>query len=205
MKLKGYAAVFNSDSENLGGFVERIAPGAFAGTLRQQDQVLLNGHDSGKPLARVSAGNLQLSEDDTGLRFSADLPDTPGGQELHGIVNGRVVIQMSFGFSVSRAADEVWEEGPDGLLIRTLKRVSLMEISPVTFPAYAATSVSAGDSVSGKRSAPSKAKAQRKGGTAVVSRSGGPLPSWERKRIQDKMKSGINARDPIAGIVVGAR
>lgn len=204
MKIRGYAAVFNSDSENLGGFIERIAPGAFADTLRENDIVLLSNHNTGKPLARASTGSLKLSEDNTGLRFSADLPDTPGGQEMMGLVGGRVVLQMSFSFSVARAQDEEWREGPNGLLIRTLKRVSLGEISPVTFPAYTATSVTAGEAITGKRSTPSKAKQVRTGGTARLSDRHAGLGPYEAKRIRENMVNGIVRRDPASSLMLKA-
>lgn len=143
MRITGYAAVFDSPSVDLGGFVETIAPGAFADSIRNEDVVLLHGHDSGRPLGRQSAGNLSLTEDDKGLRFSVELPDTPGARELHGLVRGEIMNAMSFGFSIPSARDEEWSEDRDGNLRRTLRRVKLMEISPVTFPAYPSTTVEA--------------------------------------------------------------
>jgi len=153
MKIRGLAAVFNSLSENLGGFREIIKPGAFSETLAsKRDVLLLNGHDSGKPLARKSTGSLRLFEDEIGLRFEADLGKFPDAENMVGLVSGRVLINMSFGFFVERAADEFWEEGPDGLLRRTLKRISLIEVSPVAMPAYQATTVTvSGAAVRSKR------------------------------------------------------
>lgn len=143
MRISGYAAVFGAQSLNLGGFREVIAPGAFRESIRNDDVVLLHGHDSTQPLARVSSGNLELREDSIGLYFEADLPDTTGGKDLHRLVSDRILKNMSFGFSIKRAQDEEWQEGPDGLLLRTLRRISLLEVSPVTWPAYPASSVKA--------------------------------------------------------------
>lgn len=153
MRISGYAAVFNSESENLGGFIETIEPGAFADSLRNDDIVLLNGHDSKQPLARVSAGNLELSEDAAGLKFSALLPDTAGARDLFRLVSDGILKSMSFGFSVAGVEGEYWTEGRNGLLMRTIRRANLMEISPVTWPAYPASSVSARSSTQTSRKA----------------------------------------------------
>ena len=179
MKIRGHAAVFDSQSENLGGFVEIIAPGAFTESLAQDDVVLLNGHDSRQPLARMSAGNLTLREDDKGLFFEADLPDTSGGRDLHRLVADGVLRSMSFGFTIEQAADESFKEGCNGLLIRRLRRIRLMEISPVTWPAYPASTVSAaGDTIRAARSAPAPRKAK-----AV------PIGQARAKRLREKLEA----------------
>lgn len=134
--LSGYAAVFNSRSENLGGFVEQIAPGAFAETLRTADVRLLLNHD-GLPLARTKSGTLTLSEDARGLKFAADLePADPDVQRLVPKMRRGDLNQMSFAFQTE--IDEWdWSAKPP---VRTLKQVRLFEVSVVTFPAYARTS-----------------------------------------------------------------
>jgi HK97 family phage prohead protease len=63
--LGGHAAVFNVLSEDLGGFRERIASGAFSGVL--SDDVRLLVDHKPPPLARTKAGTLRLSEDERGL------------------------------------------------------------------------------------------------------------------------------------------
>lgn len=143
MKLYGHAAVFDSLSEDLGGFKEVIKRGAFAQSLRDDDVVFLRSHDSNLPMARTSAGNLRLSEDATGLKFEVDLPDLESARDLHGLVRNRSFKQMSFGFRIERASDEKWVQRSDGLIIRELLRIRLMEISAVVFPAYASSTVSA--------------------------------------------------------------
>lgn len=138
-RIVGYAAVFNSMSENLGGFREMIAPGAFAGSLGEGSDIrALWNHNSDFVIGRTTAGTLRLQEDGTGLRFEVDMPES-ARQQIESIRRGDVN-QMSFGFSVKPNGDRV-EEDEDGMLIRTLTDVRLMEVSPVAFPAYQATSV----------------------------------------------------------------
>jgi HK97 family phage prohead protease len=140
-RLSGYAAVFNRAADILGRFQERIAPGAFRDSLGSADQVALWNHDSSYPLGRKSAGTLRLQEDETGLMFSLDLPDTQMGRDAHTLVTRGDVRGMSFGFTVPENGDE-WAM-VDGKRTRTLVRVNLEEISPVTFPAFPSTSVEA--------------------------------------------------------------
>jgi HK97 family phage prohead protease len=134
----GYAAVFNSDSENLGGFTERIAPGAFSKTLRERkrDIRLYVNHDSNLVLASRRSGTLRLSEDERGLRVEADLPDTTAGRDIRELMRTGVVDKMSFGFQVDRRGDKWNAEGTE----RILTSVRLFEVSVVTgFPAYEST------------------------------------------------------------------
>ncbi|MEM7131182.1 MAG: HK97 family phage prohead protease [Chloroflexota bacterium] len=133
--ISGYAAVFNSLSQMLWGFRERIAPGAFAETLGDDIRALWN-HDSNIVLGRTIAGTLRLEEDDHGLRVEIDAPRS-AAQQVEAIERGDVN-QMSFGF---RALDFEWDEDDEGTLIRTLNKAKLYEVSPVTFPAYTSTSV----------------------------------------------------------------
>lgn len=133
----GYAAVFNSPSEPL-PFVERIAPGAFAKSLRarKQDIKLYVNHNSDMVLASRRSGSLRLSEDSTGLRVEADLPDTSYARDLKDLMQRGIVDKMSFGFQVDRRGDKWNEDGTE----RTLTSVRLFEVSVVTgFPAYEAT------------------------------------------------------------------
>lgn len=135
MTFEGYAAVFNSPSEPL-PFTERIAPGAFRGSLKQRNDIkLLWNHDSGQILGSTRAGTLTLQEDDRGLRVKATLPNTTLGRDTAELVRSKIVDSMSFGFSVPRDGDEWNAEGTE----RTLKAVRLHEISIVGWPAYTAT------------------------------------------------------------------
>lgn len=137
-RIEGYAAVFDVQSEDLGGFREVIRAGAFAKTIKESDIRALWNHAPEYPLGRVRAGTLQLEETDRGLAFSLIPPNTQYARDLLVSMQRGDVDQMSFGFEAIR--DE-WAEAPaGGLPIRTLLEVRLYDISPVTFPAYPQTS-----------------------------------------------------------------
>ncbi len=137
-RATGYAAVFASDSHDLGGFVERIAHGAFVRSLAEAAAGTINihalwSHDNSQPLGSTRSGKLTLSEDGYGLRFDLDIARfTPA--QLDALRDGDC--QMSFGFIVR---EQSWLEADDGTVIRTLIDVDLREISLVINPAYPAT------------------------------------------------------------------
>lgn len=144
--LRGYAAVFGSLSEPIAGmFRERIVAGAFKRTLKEDGDVFaLWQHDSSMPLARKSKGTLRMSEDDRGLSVEIDLPDTSYGRDAAEAVRSGLVDKMSFGFSVPAGGARMLDErSDDGYPIRELNDIELYEVSPVTFPAYPDTSLSA--------------------------------------------------------------
>jgi len=140
IRVSGYAAVFDKPSENLGGFVERIKPGAFTETLKEKrsDPRLLWDHNSQYVLGRRSSGTLILEEDAKGLRFEATLPDTTYARDLAVLMERGDVKEMSFGFNVLR--DE-WSDLDKPVVKRDVLEVRLVEISIVSFPAYPQTSV----------------------------------------------------------------
>lgn len=135
-KISGYAAVFNKLSDDLGGFQEKIARGAFANSLLISDVRALWNHDPNFPLGRLKAGTLSLAEDETGLQFTIDPPDTQCARDLITSMKRGDVDQMSFGFRTKR---DHWEQSGDKV-IRTLLEVELYDVSPVTYPAYPQTS-----------------------------------------------------------------
>lgn len=135
--VAGYAAVFNSDADIGGYWVERIAPGAFADTLRSDDILALAAHDSARVLGRTSAGTLRLREDSRGLAAEIDLPDTSDGRDVAELVRRGDLKGMSFGFIVRK---EQWDEKVDPPL-RTILAVELIEVSAVARPAYGDTSL----------------------------------------------------------------
>jgi HK97 family phage prohead protease len=134
MTFVGYAAKFNSPSEDLGGFVETIEPGAFRRSLRSRNDVkLLVNHDTGRVLASSRSGTMRLYEDETGLRVEASLPNTSDGRDMAELLKRGDLNKMSFGFAVQK---DSWN---NEMTERTLKSVRLFEVSIVAFPAYAAT------------------------------------------------------------------
>lgn len=135
--LTGYAAVFGAQADIGGYFREVIAAGAFATTLQQDDVRALFDHDSGRLLGRKSTGTLRLEEDAKGLRVEIDLPDTSDGRDVAQLVERGDLDGMSFGFIVRK---EQWDETVEPPT-RTILDVELREVSAVTFPAYADTSL----------------------------------------------------------------
>lgn len=137
MTLTGYAALFNSRSENLGGFTEVIAPGAFTRSLKSRNDIkLLWNHDTSAVLGSTRSGTLRLEEDERGLKVTASLPNTTHGRDARELVKRGDVTGFSFGFTIpGRGGDEWNAEGTE----RTLKSVRLHEVSLTPFPAYTAT------------------------------------------------------------------
>ncbi len=140
-RLVGHAAVFNSLSEDLGGFREQIVPGAFREAIEKDDVRALFNHDSNYVLGRNMSGTLKLAEDVRGLAIEIDMPDNATIRDLVGApIERGDVSQMSFGFSV-RPNGQDWAKNDAGQVVRTLKNLRLFDVSPVTFPAYSATDV----------------------------------------------------------------
>ena len=139
-RITGHAALFDHLSEDLGGFRERIRPGAFAASLAADDVRALFNHDPNVILGRNRAGTLRLGEDAHGLAIEIDPPDTQAARELRVSIGRGDVSQMSFGFSVSPGG-QTWEKDAEGRVLRTLTAVRLYDVSPVVFPAYPDTAV----------------------------------------------------------------
>lgn len=137
--IRGYAAVFNSMSEDLGYFREIVSPGAFSKTLNDGADVrALFNHNPDFVIGRTKSGTLKLKEDNRGLFTDATIPETTWAKDLVVSIKRGDVSQMSFGFHTIK---DSWENKPDGKQIRTLLEVRLLDVSPVTYPAYPDTSV----------------------------------------------------------------
>lgn len=137
-RLSGYAAVFGSESVDLGGFHEIVLPGAFTRSLEAGGNVCaLWQHDSGALLGTTHAKTLRLAEDAKGLRFELDLPETSHGRDLRTLVERGDVGHCSFGFTVE---SDRWIPRGEGWL-RELHAVALAEITLTSSPAYPDTSV----------------------------------------------------------------
>jgi uncharacterized protein len=137
--IEGYAAVFNKDSEDFGGWFERIAPGAFDEVLND-DAVALFNHDPNQVLGR-NGKNVTITQDATGLKYRIKLPDTTLSRDLRQLIKDEIVSQSSFAFTVRT---QEWEHNKDKPSIRTIRKVQrLYDVSPVTYPAYPDTSVGA--------------------------------------------------------------
>ncbi|WP_220458146.1 HK97 family phage prohead protease [Vibrio diabolicus] len=131
-RIVGYAAKFNTRSNNLGGFVEVIAPGAFDDVLDDDVRALFN-HDRNFVLGRTKAGTLTLTVDEVGLRYEITPPDTQTVRDMviEPMDRGDVS-QSSFAFRLPSDGYR-WDEDDDGVYVRTITRVSkLLDVSPVT-------------------------------------------------------------------------
>lgn len=139
-KLAGYAILYNSLSQDLGGFVEQVKPGAVKRSLAQPDNIRAYvEHDPHKMLARVGSGTLELRDHDKGIYFELSLPDVSYARDLGVLVQRGDIAGVSFGFRVNPGG-EAWEMR-NGQLMRDLTDIQLQEISIVGDPAYTETSV----------------------------------------------------------------
>jgi uncharacterized protein len=136
--IRGHAAVFNTETD-LGWFRERIAPGAFSESIGKDDVRALFNHDSNFVLGRNKAGTLTMKEDDRGLYVEIEPPDTQHARDLVTSIERGDISQMSFGFQTIRDSWDTQENQVKDL--RTLEKVKLWDVSPVTFPAYTETDV----------------------------------------------------------------
>lgn len=133
LKVSGYAAVFNSRTSIGDWFDEIIEPGAFSKTIKDNDDIrALYNHNWDNVLGRTKAGTLSLSEDEKGLKFELELPDTTVARDLAISMERGDINQCSFGFWIT---SETWDYDSEPAL-RTINEVELYEISIVSIPAY---------------------------------------------------------------------
>jgi HK97 family phage prohead protease len=139
--IVGYAAKFGVNSLELNGeFIERIDPRAFGivaerrGRKKPLETRALWNHDANYPLARYP-GTLSMSVDEVGLRYEFPVPDTTYGRDIASNIRAGIVKGSSFSFTVPSGGDSWAIE--DGRSVRTITRIdSLLDVGPVTFPAY---------------------------------------------------------------------
>ena len=120
--LSGYAAVFNSESKDLGGFTEMISPTAFEGVIERSDVFAVLDHDRNKVLARskMGKGSLELNIDQKGLQFRFEAPETTLGNDVLSMVKRGDLTDASFCFTVE---DESWQKREDGSYLRTINKI----------------------------------------------------------------------------------
>ncbi|MDM4761890.1 HK97 family phage prohead protease [Galbitalea sp. SE-J8] len=136
--LVGYAATYNRYSQNLGGFVELVMPGAFAKSLADENPVLCRyNHDDNWLLGTTAAGTLRLLDDNTGLGYECDLPDTTAGRDVAVLARRGDVQRSSFAF---RTIEDDWDVTEQGFPVRKLISARLFDTAPVNTPAYLDTS-----------------------------------------------------------------
>ena len=133
MTIGGYAAKFGTRSENLGGFKEQIAPGAFNFSRSQgwPDVIARYNHDDNRLLGTTAAGTLRLAIDEVGLPYEVDLPQSRA--DVYELVQRRDVQKSSFAFITD---EDDWATDDTGFPLRTLITVRLIDVAPVNTPAY---------------------------------------------------------------------
>lgn len=150
--IEGYAAVFNKPSSPIGGvFTEVIRPGAFTKTLQESKDIFaFFNHDPGHVLGRTKNQTLELRQDERGLWFKIQLPDTTWAQDLRSQMLRGDIDKMSIGFIVPKDKAKWTRNGKSEL--REIFEVRLVEISVVAMPAYEDTHAVARAASSGKTS-----------------------------------------------------
>jgi Escherichia/Staphylococcus phage prohead protease len=140
--ISGLAAVFDSWSCDLGGFIEIVRPGAFDQILKRGPNVpaLLN-HNPHEELSRTRRGTLRLWADDRGLRYESALPDNDLGVYVTGLLAKRALAGSSFSFTVDPNGGDRWEHDTFPKRREILRVDGLFDVSPVWSPAYPETTV----------------------------------------------------------------
>lgn len=196
--ITGYAALFDSRSEDLGGFVEEIDRGAFAEALNREDldvRFLIN-HDSNLVLARSRSGTLELTEDERGLRIYARVAPYSYAEDLRIAIERGDVDQMSFAFTTE---EDSWSKTEDGANLRRVQRVKdLFDVSVVTYPAYPETKTEVLQRAMqrGAVSAPETSTAEvvpaddrESSETEVRTDTQSPAPGVELSRLRERIRS----------------
>jgi HK97 family phage prohead protease len=134
--IGGYAAKFNKPSQNLGGFVEFIAPSAFNRSRGNSwpDVLARYNHDDNMLLGTTGAGAQRHGVDNVGLTYEADLPRSRA--DVYELIQRRDVQKSSFAFRVIGNDGDEWGLSDQNFPQRTLLSVDLMDVAPVNMPAY---------------------------------------------------------------------
>ncbi|MDB1924067.1 HK97 family phage prohead protease [Clostridium tertium] len=140
--LDGYVNAVDRESKPIpsikGNFIEKIKPGAFQRSLERRENVdLLLNHDRNRKLGSTSEGNLELFEDNIGLRAICTVTD----KEVIEKAKNKQLRGWSFGFYAEK---DSWEQQENGYEKRTVEELDLFEVTIVDdtrSPAYIATSI----------------------------------------------------------------
>lgn len=138
--VKGVAALFNDESEDLGGFREIIMPGAFDGVMQDDVRALFN-HDRNIVLGRTKSNTLRLRQTSKGLEYEYDSPDTQAARDLLVSIERGDVSQSSFAFFIDQQEWDEPEEPGQAAIRKIIKVRRLLDVSPVTYPGYTNTEV----------------------------------------------------------------
>ncbi|WP_271856081.1 HK97 family phage prohead protease [Patiriisocius marinus] len=137
--IEGYAAVYGARAD-LHYFEEEVLPGAFDEVLMDDVRCLIN-HDPQYVLARSvnGEGTLKLELDEKGLKYSYKTPNRSYAKDLQDAIESGDVNQSSFAFFVK---EDRWQKRDGKPDLRSIVKFSqLLDVSPVTYPAYDAATV----------------------------------------------------------------
>ena len=142
VKVEGYAAVFDEET-NIGDvFREVIRKGAFRNALERKDDVAFLINHGGLPLARTRSGTLELEEDERGLKVRSTLDGSdPDVARIVPKMRRGDLDKMSFAFSVPKGGQNWAGTDADGLDLREITDTVLYDVSIVTEPAYGGTDI----------------------------------------------------------------
>ncbi|ARM68237.1 HK97 family phage prohead protease [Staphylococcus warneri] len=150
MVVEGYAIIFDTLSDDLGGFKEIISPNALSQVDISDVKCLIN-HDFNQVIGRTQASTLELSVDNKGLYFKCYLPNTSYARDIYENIKAGNVNQCSFYFTLPNddTSARTWSK-INGEYVQTINRIEdLIEVSIVTIPAYQDTSVAVGQRAKG--------------------------------------------------------
>lgn len=139
--IEGYFIRFNEETELWPGAFEEVSPNCIDESLKNNDIRALFNHDTGIVLGRTSNNTLELKKDDIGLFGRVKInPNDKQAMDILARIERGDINACSFGFNI---IDEEIQNRDDGTVKFILKKIDLHEVSPVTFPAYPTTSISA--------------------------------------------------------------
>ena len=171
-RIVGRAVPYGELSVDLGGWREVIVAGAFGieGDIRSLWQ-----HDSALVLGRTAAGTMMLSADERGVHTDITPPNTTWAQDAMVSLKRGDVSSFSFGFVVEE--DNWVVTGKE--VVRQVLRGQLLEVSPVTFPAYPQTSAQVRDHAAALRGQPAQPE----------------IKSDADQRVRDRQRIAIRERE----------
>tara|TARA_R100001443_G_scaffold25927_2_gene38994 strand:+ start:1928 stop:3751 length:1824 start_codon:yes stop_codon:yes gene_type:complete len=127
--IEGYAAKYDNET-NIGPFKESISRGAFDNVLDNDVRALIN-HDPSLVLGRTSSGTLELTSDDIGLKYRVKLGNQQYATDLYESIKRGDISQSSFAFTIK---EQSWSEDRSSRKVEEVAQ--LLDVSPVTYPAY---------------------------------------------------------------------
>ena len=138
--LEGYFIRYGEETELYEGCYEEVKKGAASDSLKTNDIRCLFNHDTGSVLGRTGNGTLALREDDKGIYGKVEInQNDPQAMSVYAKVQRGDIDACSFGFYIDKESNEKRNDG----MKFYLEKVDVFEVSPVTFPAYPQTEVSA--------------------------------------------------------------